>query len=100
MLLSLQNVSLKSYNRNIETTFNAITVDSDTSTNDMLTMFSTGKVKNSRIDNILDEIDADVKVSEEKHLDPPRMRAPEKMDDLLVKIDQKNHFIKEIVYKY
>ena len=40
--------------RNIETTFNAITVDSDTSTNDMLTMFSTGKVKNSRIDNILD----------------------------------------------
>ena len=40
--------------RNIDSTFNAITVDGDTSTNDMLTMFSTGKVKNSRIDNILD----------------------------------------------
>ena len=40
--------------RNIDSTFNAITVDSDTSTNDMLTFFSTGKVNNSNIENILD----------------------------------------------
>ena len=40
--------------RNIDRTFNAITVDSDTSTNDMLTFFSTGKVNNSNIENILD----------------------------------------------
>ncbi len=40
--------------RNIDTTFNAITVDGDTSTNDMLTFFSTGKVNNSNIENILD----------------------------------------------
>ena len=40
--------------RNIDSTFNAITVDSDTSTNDMLTFFSTGKVKNPNIENVLD----------------------------------------------
>ena len=40
--------------RNIDSTFNAITVDGDTSTNDMLTFFSTGKVNNSNIENILD----------------------------------------------
>jgi len=40
--------------RNIESTFNAITVDGDTSTNDMLTFFSTGKVNNPNIENILD----------------------------------------------
>ncbi len=40
--------------RNIDTTFNAITVDGDTSTNDMLTFFSTGKVNNPNIENILD----------------------------------------------
>ena len=40
--------------RNIDRTFNAITVDGDTSTNDMLTFFSTGKVNNSNIENILD----------------------------------------------
>jgi glutamate N-acetyltransferase/amino-acid N-acetyltransferase len=38
----------------IATTFNSITVDSDTSTNDMVAIFSTGKVKNSKIYNILD----------------------------------------------
>ena len=37
------------------TTFNAITCDSDTSTNDMLTIFSTGKVKHPKIQNINDE---------------------------------------------
>ena len=36
------------------TTFNAITVDGDTSTNDMVAIFATGKVKNSKIYNILD----------------------------------------------
>ena len=46
---------LKSFlKRNIDSTFNAITVDGDTSTNDMLTFFSTGKVNNSNIENILD----------------------------------------------
>jgi|TARA_B110000438_G_C15770734_1_gene631777 glutamate N-acetyltransferase/amino-acid N-acetyltransferase len=36
------------------TTFNAITVDSDTSTNDMAVIFATNKAKNSKIYNILD----------------------------------------------
>ena len=38
----------------IATTFNSITVDSDTSTNDMVGIFATGKAKNSKIYNILD----------------------------------------------
>ena len=38
--------------KNIETTFNAITCDGDTSTNDMVSIFSTGKIKNSKINNI------------------------------------------------
>ena len=36
------------------TTFNSITVDSDTSTNDMVAIFATGKAKNSKIYNVLD----------------------------------------------
>ncbi len=36
------------------TTFNAITVDSDTSTNDMVGLFATGKAKNSKIYNVMD----------------------------------------------
>jgi glutamate N-acetyltransferase / amino-acid N-acetyltransferase len=40
--------------RNIETSFNAISCDGDTSTNDMVSIFSTGKVKNSIIKNIND----------------------------------------------
>jgi len=40
---------------NIETTFNAISCDGDTSTNDMVSIFSTGKVKNSNIENINDK---------------------------------------------
>ena len=40
---------------NIETTFNAITCDGDTSTNDMVSIFSTGKIKNSKIKNINDK---------------------------------------------
>jgi len=38
----------------VATTFNSITVDSDTSTNDMVGIFATGKAKNSKIYNILD----------------------------------------------
>ena len=41
--------------KNIETTFNAITCDGDTSTNDMVTIFSTGKVKHAKINNINDK---------------------------------------------
>ena len=36
------------------TSFNSITVDSDTSTNDMVGIFATGKAKNSKIYNVLD----------------------------------------------
>ena len=38
----------------IGTTFNSITVDGDTSTNDMVAIFATGKAKNSKIYNVLD----------------------------------------------
>ena len=38
--------------KNIETTFNAISCDGDTSTNDMATIFATKKAKHSKIDNI------------------------------------------------
>ena len=41
--------------KNIDTTFNAITCDGDTSTNDMVSIFSTGKVKNTTIKNINDK---------------------------------------------
>ena len=40
--------------KNINTTFNAITVDGDTSTNDMVGIFATKKAKNSKIYNALD----------------------------------------------
>tara|TARA_B100000161_G_C33526593_1_gene403849 strand:- start:66 stop:1367 length:1302 start_codon:yes stop_codon:yes gene_type:complete len=41
--------------KNIISTFNAISCDSDTSTNDMVTFFSTGKRKHSKIKNANDE---------------------------------------------
>ena len=41
--------------KNVETTFNAISCDGDTSTNDMISIFSTGKIKHSKIKNINDE---------------------------------------------
>ena len=41
--------------KNIETTFNAISCDGDTSTNDMVSIFSTGKANNSVINNINDK---------------------------------------------
>ena len=40
--------------KNISSTFNAISCDSDTSTNDMVTIFSTCKVNHSKINNIKD----------------------------------------------
>ena len=40
--------------KNIETTFNAISCDGDTSTNDMVTIFATNKSKNSKIKTIND----------------------------------------------
>ena len=40
--------------KNIETTFNAISCDGDTSTNDMVSIFSTAKAKNYLIKNIKD----------------------------------------------
>ena len=41
--------------KNIETTFNAISCDGDTSTNDMVTFFSTKKAKHSKIKSINDD---------------------------------------------
>ena len=49
------DVLKKILKKNIETSFNAITCDSDTSTNDMVSIFSTGKVRHSKITNINDE---------------------------------------------
>ena len=44
----------KMLKKNINNTFNAITCDGDTSTNDMITFFSTGIAKNKYISNIND----------------------------------------------
>ena len=41
--------------KNIETTFNAISCDGDTSTNDMVTVFATKKIKHSKIKSINDK---------------------------------------------
>jgi glutamate N-acetyltransferase/amino-acid N-acetyltransferase len=41
--------------KNIDTTFNAITCDGDTSTNDMVSIFSTGKANNPIVNNINDK---------------------------------------------
>ena len=49
------NILSKLLKKNIDTTFNAITCDGDTSTNDMVSIFSTGKVRNSNINNINDK---------------------------------------------
>ena len=52
---NIPSVFLKSIlKKNIATTFNSITVDSDTSTNDMVGIFATGKANNSKIYNVLD----------------------------------------------
>ena len=52
---SIPSVFLKAILKKIvSTTFNSITVDGDTSTNDMVGIFATGKAKNSKIYNVLD----------------------------------------------
>lgn len=40
--------------KNIKTTFNAISCDGDTSTNDMVSIFATGEANNSQINNVKD----------------------------------------------
>ena len=51
----IPSIFLKSLlKRAMTNTFNAITVDSDTSTNDMVAIFSTNKVKTGKIYNVLD----------------------------------------------
>ena len=49
------NLLKKLLKKNISTTFNAISCDGDTSTNDMITIFSTGKSKHIKVKNINDE---------------------------------------------
>ena len=53
------NISSKILNKllkkNIETTFNAISCDGDTSTNDMVSLFATGAAKNTIINSINDD---------------------------------------------
>ena len=52
---NIPSVFLKTLLKKITaTTFNSITVDSDTSTNDMVSIFATGRAKNSKIYNVLD----------------------------------------------
>ena len=48
------NILQKLLKKNIETTFNAISCDGDTSTNDMVSIFSTGKAQHKIIKNIND----------------------------------------------
>ncbi len=49
------DVLKKLLKKNILNTFNAISCDGDTSTNDMVTIFSTGKAKHPKINNFNDE---------------------------------------------
>jgi glutamate N-acetyltransferase/amino-acid N-acetyltransferase len=49
------NILSKLLKKNISNTFNAITCDGDTSTNDMTTIFATGKVENTQIKNLNDK---------------------------------------------
>jgi len=52
---SISSVILKNLlKKNISNTFNAISCDGDTSTNDMVTIFGTGEVKNSEIKSLND----------------------------------------------
>jgi len=52
---NIPSVFLKSILKKVTTTtFNSITVDGDTSTNDMVAIFATGEAKNSKIYNVLD----------------------------------------------
>ena len=49
------DVLKKLLKKNVENTFNAISCDGDTSTNDMISIFSTGKAKNSIVKSINDK---------------------------------------------
>ncbi len=49
------NILNKLLKKNISTTFNAISCDGDTSTNDMVTLIATNKAKNSLVKNIQDK---------------------------------------------
>ncbi len=49
------NILKKLLTKNVSTTFNAISCDGDTSTNDMISIFSTGIAKHSKVSNINDE---------------------------------------------
>ncbi len=49
------NLLKKLLKKNMSSTFNAITCDGDTSTNDMVSFFSTGKIRHSKIENINDK---------------------------------------------
>jgi len=49
------NILKKLLKKNVSTTFNAITCDGDTSTNDMVSIFSTAQIKHSKIKNIYDD---------------------------------------------
>jgi len=52
---NIPSVFLKSVLKKVtSSTFNSITVDGDTSTNDMVAVFATGEAKNSKIYNVLD----------------------------------------------
>ena len=48
------NILNKLLKKNISSTFNAISCDGDTSTNDMVSIFSTGKAKHAKIKNLND----------------------------------------------
>ena len=48
------NILKKLLKKNIATTFNAISCDGDTSTNDMVSIFSTGKANHAKLNNIND----------------------------------------------
>ena len=53
---NLSNEILKKLlKKNVTNTFNAISCDGDTSTNDMITIFSTGKANNQKISNFTDK---------------------------------------------
>ena len=54
--------------RAMTNTFNAITVDSDTSTNDMVAIFSSNKVKTGKIYNVLDPKLKDFEIIEGIHV--------------------------------
>ena len=65
----IPSVYLKSLlKKTVSNTFNAITVDSDTSTNDMVAIFATGKVKTGKFYNVLDPKLKDFEIALQKVL--------------------------------